>query len=66
MCIDALIHDKFYFTREEIVKVLPENIRYIAFILVGFLIESIRYTALLLVGSCQRTSGTMQRSYWLA
>ena len=48
MCIDALIHDKFYFTREEIVKVLPENIRYIAFLLVGFLIENIRYTALLL------------------
>jgi hypothetical protein len=28
MCIDALIHDKFYFTREEIIKVLPDNIRY--------------------------------------
>jgi hypothetical protein len=28
MCIDALIQDKFYFTREEIIKVLPDNIRY--------------------------------------
>jgi hypothetical protein len=27
MCIDALIQDKFYFTREEIIKVLPDNIR---------------------------------------
>ena len=29
MCIDALIHDKFYFTRDEIMKVLPDNIRYV-------------------------------------
>jgi hypothetical protein len=29
MCIDALIQDKFYFTREEIIKVLPDNIRYL-------------------------------------
>jgi hypothetical protein len=32
MCIGALIQDKFYFTRDEIIKVLPESIRYLLLI----------------------------------
>jgi hypothetical protein len=35
MCIGALIQDKFYFTRDEIIKVLPESIRYLLIINYG-------------------------------